>query len=82
MIRTITNERQSIYERLAEADEENAAKNMPNILPPMDEWCDWDVVDGKLVRTKPNIEFRCLKVSKEENDKLLSLLKSLDHGNK
>jgi hypothetical protein len=58
----------------------NGSDNMPAVLPPQEEWKDYDVVDGKYVNTKP--EVRCLKVTKEESDKLLSLLKSLNHDNK
>lgn len=54
--------------------------NMPAILPPQEEWKDYDVVDGEYVNTKPKVDV--LRVSKEDGEKLFSLLKSLDHGNK
>lgn len=77
--RAVACKRREVCEAL---DANNGSANMPSILPPQEEWKDYDVVDGKYVNTKPNIDVRCLKVSKEESEKLLSLLKSLEHGNK
>ena len=78
MCRAVACKRQEVYEELADKD----CANMPAILPPMEEWKDYEVVDGKYVNTRPNVDVRCLKVSKEESEKLLSLLKSLEHGDK
>lgn len=78
MCRAVACKRQEIYVELSDKD----CVNMPAILPPMEEWKDYDIVDGKYVNTKPKVDVRCLKVSKAESEKLLSLLKSLEHGNK
>ena len=78
MCRAVADKRQEVYETLADKD----CDNMPAILPPQDEWKDYEVIDGKYVNTKPKVDVRCLKISKEDGEKLCSLLKSLDHGNK
>ena len=75
--RTVADKRQEVF---GELDANNGCNNMPAILPPQEEWKDYEVVDGKYVNTKP--EVRCLRVSKENGEKLFSLLNSLDHGNK
>lgn len=75
--RAVAEKRQEVYEEL---DANNGCDNMPAILPPQEEWKDYDVVDGKYVNTKPKVDV--LRVSKEDGEKLFSLLKSLDHGNK
>ena len=76
MCRAVACKRQEVYEELADKD----CDSMPAILPPMEEWKDYEVVDGKYVNTRP--EVRCLRVSKEDGAKLCSLLKSLERGNK
>lgn len=75
--RAVAEKRQEVYEDL---EANNGCDNMPAILPPQEEWKDYDVVDGKYVNTKPKVDV--LRVSKEDGEKLFSLLKSLDHGNK
>ena len=78
MCRAVACKRQEVYEELADKD----CANMPAILPPMEEWKDYDVVDGKYVNTKPRVDVRCLKISKQDGEKLRSLLENLDHDNK
>jgi hypothetical protein len=78
-LRSVKLKRQSIYRKLDVKEVENGG--MPEILPPVNEWDNWEVRNGKFVK-KPTVETHVLKLSDAQKEKLEKTLEGFETANK